>query len=88
VEFEFDPDKSAANLAKHGIDFVTAQELWADPTGRVRPSPYQFEDRSLLVAAALGRLWVAVWTERGAHIRLISVRRARRDEVADYEQGQ
>lgn len=29
--FEFDPDKSAANKAKHGIDFVEAQALWDDP---------------------------------------------------------
>ncbi len=31
TEFEFDPRKSAANLAKHGIDFVAAQEIWMDP---------------------------------------------------------
>ncbi|GHV23529.1 hypothetical protein AGMMS49959_16850 [Planctomycetales bacterium] len=28
--FEFDPDKSAKNLEKHGIDFVAAQQLWRD----------------------------------------------------------
>jgi len=28
--FEFDPEKSAANLAKHGIDFEAAQALWLD----------------------------------------------------------
>ncbi len=31
IEFEFDPEKSLANLAKHGIDFDTAQGLWDDP---------------------------------------------------------
>ncbi|MSO62009.1 MAG: hypothetical protein EXQ50_07965 [Acidobacteria bacterium] len=31
MEFEFDPAKSAANKAKHGIDFVEAQEFWNDP---------------------------------------------------------
>ncbi|MEC9464013.1 MAG: BrnT family toxin, partial [Pseudomonadota bacterium] len=30
MEFEFDPAKSEANKAKHGIDFVAAQELWYD----------------------------------------------------------
>ncbi len=30
-EFEFDEAKSQANLDKHGIDFVAAQELWSDP---------------------------------------------------------
>ncbi|WP_197473799.1 BrnT family toxin, partial [Oleiphilus sp. HI0066] len=28
--FEFDPKKSKSNLEKHGIDFVTAQDLWRD----------------------------------------------------------
>ncbi|HUU33359.1 MAG TPA: BrnT family toxin [Vicinamibacterales bacterium] len=31
LSFEFDPLKSAANKAKHGIDFVEAQALWLDP---------------------------------------------------------
>ena len=31
-EFEFDDDKSKANLEKHGIDFKSAQELWKDPS--------------------------------------------------------
>ncbi len=29
--FEFDEEKSRANLAKHGIDFHDAQGLWEDP---------------------------------------------------------
>jgi uncharacterized DUF497 family protein len=28
--FEFDPDKSDSNLTKHGITFISAQQLWAD----------------------------------------------------------
>jgi uncharacterized DUF497 family protein len=31
MNFEFDPAKSAANLKKHGIDFIGAQALWSDP---------------------------------------------------------
>ena len=31
--FEFDPAKSAANLAKHGIDFEQAQMVWGDGDG-------------------------------------------------------
>jgi uncharacterized DUF497 family protein len=34
LEFEFDLAKSAANLAKHGIDFTAAQSIWQD-TNRV-----------------------------------------------------
>jgi len=28
--FEYDNNKSTSNLKKHGIDFISAQELWAD----------------------------------------------------------
>lgn len=28
MEFEYDPAKSAKNLAKHGIDFEAAQRMW------------------------------------------------------------
>jgi uncharacterized protein len=31
--FEYDPNKSAENKRKHGIDFEDAQRLWADPGG-------------------------------------------------------
>jgi len=31
MRFEFDASKSAANKAKHGIDFVEAQLLWLEP---------------------------------------------------------
>ena len=30
VRFQFDPDKSTANNAKHGIDFIEAHEIWTD----------------------------------------------------------
>ncbi len=38
MRFEFDAAKSNANLAKHGIDFEMAQELWRDVEGLVVPS--------------------------------------------------
>ena len=31
IDFEYDEQKSRANLDKHGIDFVAAQALWDDP---------------------------------------------------------
>jgi uncharacterized protein len=33
MPFEFDPEKSAANSEKHGIDFIQAQEIWAGRIG-------------------------------------------------------
>lgn len=83
--FEFDPDKSAANLAKHGIDFEAAQALWDDTNKISGLTAYEDEDRWLIVGSVDDKLWCAVVTEREDAIRIISVRRARASEVLAYE---
>ena len=85
IEFEFDPRKSAANLAKHGIDFVAAQEVWMDPDMMEIDARILDEPRTLVIGAAGGALWSAVVTARGRRVRIISVRRARPDERRLYE---
>ena len=85
MEFEFDPRKSAANRRKHGIDFVKAQALWDDPA-RVELPAHTSDELRVLVMGRIGSThWSAVVTERRGRIRLISVRRARKEEVALYE---
>lgn len=83
--FEFDPAKSSANLAKHGIDFETAQELWNEASFVEGPVQWPGEERWMRVAMLDGKVWSAVFTWRGDKIRLISVRRSRPDEVSEYE---
>ena len=83
--FEFDPAKSKSNFIKHGIDFVEAQVLWNDPMLLEIPAKTEDEPRSMLIGLLHGRHWSAVITYRGEYIRLISVRRARTEEVALYE---
>ena len=87
MRFEFDASKSKANLAKHGMDFEMAQELWRDAEGLVVPARHSNETRKLLIAQREGKLWTAVFTERGDATRIISVRRSRDNErMAYYEQ--
>jgi uncharacterized protein len=87
MRFEFDASKSKANLAKHGIDFETAQELWRDAEGLLVPSRRAKEPRKLLIAQREGKLWTAIFTERVNATRIISVRRSRDNErMAYYEQ--
>jgi uncharacterized DUF497 family protein len=86
MEFEFDPAKSEANKAKHGIDFVAAQELWYDPSKKTLAASYREEVRFLTVGRIKGLLWTGVFTLRGRHIRIISVRRARKPERLAYGQ--
>ena len=83
--FEYDDEKSNSNLKKHGIDFVAAQELWRDPNLIEIQAKSENELRFLVIACIARRHWSAVITHRGNTIRIISVRRSRKTEVALYE---
>lgn len=83
--FEYDLDKSAGNKRKHGIDFEEAQTLWDDPDLVEIPAKTTDEPRMLVIGMIGGKHWSAVITCRGENIRLISVRRARKEEVEIYE---
>ena len=83
--FEFNVTKSKSNRAKHGIDFVEAQGLWSDPMLLEIPAKTEDEPRYLVVGLIDRKHWSAVITYRGANVRLISMRRARTEEVALYE---
>jgi uncharacterized DUF497 family protein len=84
VFFEFDEAKSNANQRKHGIDFIEAQQLWADEKRVQLPARSLREERFVIVGLIEGRHWSAIVTRRGTTLRIISVRRARREEVAKY----
>jgi len=67
VEFEFDPEKSSANKAKHGIDFVEAQALWLDEALIEAPARTEDELRFLVVGRIGGRHWSAEARRANAH---------------------
>ena len=83
--FEFDQSKSDSNFTKHGIDFVEAQKLWNDPMLLEIPAKTEDEPRYIIIGLIGGKHWTAVITLRNKHIRIISVRRSRKSEVAIYE---
>jgi len=83
--FEFDNEKSLANLRKHGIDFLDAQALWEDQDLLEVQVKSSDEPRYLVVGLIEMKHWSAVITYRGEKIRLISVRRSRKSEVELYE---
>jgi hypothetical protein len=84
-EFEFDTDKSESNKKKHGIDFYEAQELWDDPDFIEVPLKTSDEERFLVIGKISEKCWSAIITYRSEKLRLISVRRARKEEVDIYE---
>jgi len=85
VKFEFDPKKSCVNLEKHGIDFQQAQLLWDDTDYIEIPLKMSDEARFLVIGRLEGEIWSGIITYRGETIRLISVRRSRKEERALYE---
>jgi uncharacterized DUF497 family protein len=85
MDFEFDPRKSDANLTKHGIDFVGAQTLWDDPDLMEIPARTVDEPRYLVIGRIADTHWSGIITYREGRIRIISVRRARQEEIRLYE---
>ena len=84
MKFEFDPTKSKNNKKKHGIDFVEAQALWEDLDLLEIPAKTTDEQRFLVIGKIAGKHWSGVITYRGENMRIISVRRARDEEIELY----
>ncbi len=85
MDFGFDPEKSASNKEKHGIDFVEAQALWDDPNMIEIPARVTDEPRFLVIGRIAGKHWSGIITHREDRIRIISVRRSRTEEIDLYE---
>jgi uncharacterized DUF497 family protein len=85
--FEWDDAKAESNYRKHGVDFETATETFADPFAIERADlsyAGNGEERLLITGMAAGQLLTVVYTARRERIRLISARRATRREHDDY----
>jgi len=85
MDFEFDERKSDSNKVKHGIDFIEAQELWLDPDRVEIVARTVDEARFFVIGQISGKHWAAVITYREERVRIVSVRRARVEEIKIYE---
>jgi len=85
--FQYDPDKAAANLRKHGVSFADAEGVFEDPLAiTVEDIDAQGERRFVAIGiGSAGELLVVVYSERGGEYRLISARRPTRKERNQYE---
>ena len=89
LTFEWDREKAAENLRRHGVSFGEATSAFGDPLSRTIDDPDHSEDEErfiLLGESARGRLLVVVHAERGDRIRLISARIAGRRERKTYQE--
>jgi len=85
MEYEFDRLKSERNKEKHGIDFIEAQLIWEDIDRIEIPARTDDEPRYLVIGKIGKRHWAAIIAYRNDRIRIISVRRSRKEEIAIYE---
>jgi uncharacterized DUF497 family protein len=85
-EFEWDDEKAAKNLEKHGISFAQAIPAFHDPLAiDVFDDREDYgEDRFILIGMCEGQVLTVAYTERGDRTRIISARRATKDEQAYY----
>ena len=85
-EFEWDADKEAANLQKHGVSFAQAAVAFSDPFGVdwIDDRQDYGEERVILLGMTDGQVLTVVYTERETRIRIISARRATRYEQEIY----
>lgn len=88
--FEWDDSKAASNLGKHGVSFEEAASVFFDPLAYTFDDPdHSLGERRFVTFgfSQAGRLLAVVHAERGRSIRIISARRATRNERGIYEQG-
>ena len=86
MEVEYDPDKSAANLKKHGLSLEQARQLWEVSAAVIRARTVG-EDRFMIIGPLGNKLYSAIFTMRGEHVRLISARRSHRKEESIYHEA-
>jgi uncharacterized protein len=90
LEFEWDEDKNQKNIAKHGISFEEASLVFEDPNRDVildNRKNYH-EIREIIISKAIIRndilILVVVTTDRKNITRIISARKAKKQEITTY----
>ena len=89
MNFEWDSEKAARNLAKHGVSFAEAASVFMDVSGLTffDPDHSDEEDREITIGmSAKQRMLFVSYSVRGGRIRVISSRKATRHERKQYEE--
>jgi len=90
MEFEWDEEKAAANLAKHEFSFDEAQTVFDDPLYVDFYDPdHSFDEHRYIIIgeSQQRRLLIVSYTERDERVRLISAREVTGSERETYEEG-
>ena len=85
MEFEWDEDKRLANIKNHGIDFIDVSEVFDGDVFTIEDDRYSYGEQRFVTFGLLKGLVVAVVnTDRGEFIRIISIRKATKNEYRSY----
>ncbi len=88
MEFEWHEPKREDNLHKHGLDFVRCKEVFSGPTYEYPDKRRDYgEERFIAIGLLDGNLVTIVFTEQAEKIRIISMRRATKQENRKYEKA-
>jgi len=87
MRYQWDKNKANANLSKHGINFADAVSVFSDELA-ITVSEDRFEEERFITIGTdlFNRILVVVYTLRDHEIRLISARKATRNERRQYEE--
>ena len=89
IEFEWDPNKAARNLQKHGVSFEEAATVFRDDLSITATDPdHSVEEERYITVGLSGhnRLLIVAHTERGDSVRIISARELTSRERRQYEE--
>jgi uncharacterized DUF497 family protein len=89
MRFEWDDEKEASNELKHSISFVDAATVFDDPYHLVENTtkPEHGEERRKAIGIVGEYLVAVIYTDRQDRRRIISARRARKNERRQYDQS-
>lgn len=88
LEFEWDEEKRQSNLKKHGVDLIQARQIFEGYTVEFADNRYNYgEERFVAIGQAGVQVLTVVYTVRSEVIRLISARKATKDETRIYYEG-
>jgi uncharacterized DUF497 family protein len=85
MQYEWDETKRQTNIQKHGIDFIGIDQVFGGQTATILDSRFDYgEPRFITVGLLKGAAVVIAHTETDKAIRIISVRKATKNEEISY----
>jgi len=91
MELEWDEEKNAVNVQKHGVSFEEAATVFGDPLSDTYDDPDHSAEENRFITignSEKGRLLFVAHTDRADCVRIISARELTRQERRGYEGNQ